>query len=203
MRGHFGIWNFDGRPADEEKLAGARTILESFVTFPIRTLRQGALAILDASGNGARIAEEMDATGIHGADRVLWSGRLDNRREIERLVADPFHPSTDEELIQKGFDRLGTELLPRIVGDWSVSIVRRTQSELVLARDFAGTRPLFYRVQGPSVAWSTILESLVLSDGSLPPFSEEFLAAWLSSFPGVTSTPYNGVFSVSPCSVVR
>ena len=49
MRGHYGIWNFDGRPADEAKLAGARTILESFVTFPLRVLRQGALAILDAS----------------------------------------------------------------------------------------------------------------------------------------------------------
>ena len=95
MRGHFGIWNFDGRPVDEVKLARARTILESFVTFPIRVLRQGALAILDASGNGARIAHEVDAAGIGGADQVLWSGRLDNRRELEGLVADPFHPATD------------------------------------------------------------------------------------------------------------
>jgi len=203
MRGHYGIWNFDGRPADEGKLAGVRTILESFVTFPIRTRKQGALAILDASGNGALIADEVDATGISGADQVLWSGRLDNRRELEGLVADPFHPATDAQLIQKGFDRLGTELLPRIVGDWSVSIVRPTRSELILAKDFAGTRPLFYRVQGSSVAWSTVLESLVLSDGSLPPFSEEFLAAWLSSFPEVTSTPYRGVFSVPPCCIVR
>ena len=203
MRGHFGIWDFDGRPIDEADLAGARTILESFVTFPLRVLRQGALAILDASGNGARIAHEVDAAGIGGADQVLWSGRLDNRRELEGLVANPFHPAADVELIQKGFDRLGTELLPRIVGDWSVSIVRRTQSELILAKDFAGTRPLFYRVQGSSVAWSTVLESLVLSDGSLPPFSEEFLAAWLSSFPEITSTPYRGVFSVPPCSIVR
>jgi asparagine synthase (glutamine-hydrolysing) len=203
MRGHFGIWNFDGRPVDEVKLRRARAILESFVTFPIRMLRQDALAFLDATGNGARVAGQVDATVGRHADLVLWNGRLDNRRELEAMFADPLYSTTDAELIQKGFDRLGTEIIPRIVGDWAVSIVRHAQLELILAKDFAGTRPLFYRVQSSSVAWSTFLEPLVVSDGSLPPFSEEFLAAWLSSFPEVTATPYRGVFAVPPGSIVR
>jgi asparagine synthase (glutamine-hydrolysing) len=203
MRGHFGIWNFDGRPVDEVKLARARAILESFATFPILMLRQGALAILDATGNGAPIAERVEATAGRHADPVLWNGRLDNRRELEAMVADPLHAATDAELIQKGFDRLGTGIIPRIVGDWAVSIVRHVQSELILAKDFAGSRPLFYRVQGSSVAWSTSLEPLVLSDGGLPPFSEEFLTTWLSSFPEASSTPYRGVFGVPPGSIVR
>lgn len=203
MKAHFGIWNFDGRPADELHLASARTILESFSTFPIRMVNRGGLAILDANGNSAHATDEVDGAGVGSADLVLWNGRLDNRRELEALAADPFHPHTDAEVIQKGFDRFGTGIFSRIVGDWTVSIVRQAQSELLLAKDFAGTRPLFYRVQGSCVAWSTILEPLVLSDGQLPPISEEFLAAWISSFPEVSSTPYRGVFSVPPCSIVR
>ena len=203
MKAHFGIWNFDGRPVDEVRLARARTILESLSTFPIRMLKRGDLAILDASGNGGRIADEVDGTVAGSADLVFWNGRLDNRRELETIVADPFHPATDAKLIQKGFDRFATGIIPRIVGDWAVSIVRQAQSELILAKDFAGTRPLFYRVQRSCVAWSSVLEPLVLSDGGLPPFSEEFLAAWISSFPQPASTPYRGVFSVPPCSIVR
>lgn len=203
MKAHFGIWNFDGRPVDELQLASARTILESFSTFPIRMVNRGGLAILDASGNSARVTDDVDGTGVGSADLVLWNGRLDNRRELEAFAADPFHPHTDAEVIQKGFDRFGTGIFPRIVGDWTVSVVRQAQSELLLAKDFAGTRPLFYRVQGSSVAWSSILEPLVLSEGQLPPISEEFLAAWISSFPEVASTPYRGVFSVPPCAIVR
>jgi asparagine synthase (glutamine-hydrolysing) len=203
VRAHFGIWNLDGRPVDEVQLARARTILESLSTFPIQMLKRGALAILDGNGNGRRIAEEVDGTRVGCDDLVLWNGRLDNRPEVEAIVADPFHSSTDAELIQKGFDRFATGIIPRIVGDWAVSIVRQAQSELILAKDFAGTRPLFYRVQGSCVAWSSVLEPLVLSDGGLPPLSEEFLAAWISSFPKAGSTPYRGVFSVPPCSIVR
>ena len=203
MRAHFGIWNFDGRPVDEVQLARARTILESLSTFPIRMLKRGDLAILDANGNGGRIADEVDGTVAGGADLVFWNGRLDNCRELETIVADPFHHATDAKLIQKGFDRLGTGIIPRIVGDWAVSIVRQAQSELILAKDFAGTRPLFYRVQGSCVAWSSFLEPLVLSEGGLLPFCEQFLAAWISSFPQPASTPYRGVFSVPPCSIVR
>ncbi len=203
MRGHFGIWNFDGRPVDEVKLGKARAILESFLTFPVRLLRQGALAILDATGNGAPIDGQVDATAGRHADLALWNGRLDNRRELEAMAADPLHAATDAELIQKGFDRLGTGFIPRIVGDWALSMVRCAQSELILAKDFAGTRPLFYHVRGSCVAWSTLLEPLVLSDISLPSFSEEFLATWLSSFPEVCSTPYRGVFGIPPGSIVR
>jgi hypothetical protein len=57
VRAHFGIWNFDGRPVDAVQLARARTLLESLSTFPIRLLKRSDLAILDASGNGGRIAD--------------------------------------------------------------------------------------------------------------------------------------------------
>lgn len=203
MKAYFGIWNFEGQPLDAERIARSRAILESLSTFPVRILRKGALAILDATGIGARLTGNCDETGADRPDLVLWNGRLDNRRELEAIVADPLHAATDTELIHKGFERFGTGILPRIVGDWAISIVRHAESSLILARDFAGTRPLFYRVQGSLVTWSSALESLVFSDDDLPPFSEEYLAAWLSSFPESSSTPYRGVFCVPPCSLVR
>jgi asparagine synthase (glutamine-hydrolysing) len=201
MRVQFGIWNFDGQPVNTAQFARTCEILESFA-IPIRVLRHGALAILDATGSGP-ILREFEELGALGTNVVLCHGRLDNRRELETMVGAAFPPATDAELIQKGFERFGTGIFPRIVGDWAVSIVRHAEFELILARDFAGTCPLFYRVQGSSVTWSSVLEPLVISDGGIPPLSEEFLASWLCSFPESDATPYRGVFSVPPCSIVR
>src|SRR5208283_2214711 len=77
----------------------------------------------------------------------------------------------------------------------------RTQS-LVLAKDFVGTRHLYYSFDEDQVTWSTVLDPLVLFSGKTFSLCEEYIAGWFSFFPAVHLTPYVGIHSVPPSSFV-
>jgi asparagine synthase (glutamine-hydrolysing) len=109
----------------------------------------------------------------------------------------------DQEIVGDAYRRHGTHAFAHIVGDWAMSVVHESEFELVLARDFLGTRSLFYEVDNHTVAWSTILEPLLLVADRSPNLSEEYLAAWLSFFPQAHLTPYRNISSVPPGSFVK
>src|SRR5215467_459440 len=190
----FGRWNFDGRPVEAKSLARVSALLEPFGAVETRKTPNRSLATVIAGARSSCLAP---------GPWVLWNGRLDNREEIAArtgMVSDSF---ADEEIVRGAYQRCGTDAFAQFVGDWAISIVDEGTCKLVLARDFAGTRPLFYERKDRSVTWSTILEPLVLLGDCLPSVSEEYLAEWLAFFPQSHRTPYRGISSVPPGSFVR
>ena len=190
----FGRWNFDGRPVEAKWLARVSALLEPFGAVETRKTPNRSLATVIAGARSSCLAP---------GPWVLWNGRLDNREEIAArtgMVSDSF---ADEEIVRGAYQRCGTHAFAQFVGDWAISIVDEGTCKLVLARDFAGTRPLFYERKDRSVTWSTILEPLVLLGDCLPSVSEEYLAEWLAFFPQSHRTPYRGISSVPPGSFVR
>ena len=90
----------------------------------------------------------------------------------------------------------------QLIGDWAIWIWNPGDCSLILAKDFAGTRHLFYSVEKESVTWCTILDPLVLFANHAFALEEEYLAGWLSFFPAPHLTPYVGIHSVPPSSFV-
>jgi asparagine synthase (glutamine-hydrolysing) len=74
---------------------------------------------------------------------------------------------------------------------------------LLLAKDFVGTRPLYYSLDERGATWSSILEPLVLFAEKALAFEEEYIAGCFSFFPAVHLTPYVGVHSVPASCFVR
>jgi asparagine synthase (glutamine-hydrolysing) len=201
MNAHFGIWNFDRKEIDHRLLARVCASLEAYAGLETEVIQEKSLAILfDASGTNARpVAVQPN----ENRPWIFWDGRLDNRQELQGLGGGVPDSAPDTDVLRGLYERRGATVFAQIVGDWAVSFVCRATQELVLAKDFVGTRPLFYRVQNSSVMWSTILGPLVLAADRLPALSEEYLAGWLSCFPESHRTPYRDIFCVPPASFVR
>lgn len=179
-----------------ELLAKVSTALELFGAVETRVTRNRSLATVTAGTRSSCQSPE-------SAPRILWNGRLDNREELAARTATVSSAFSDEEIVSAAYRRRGTDTFAQIVGDWAISIADDAKCELVLARDFAGTRPLFYQRQDRSVTWSTILEPLLQFGEHEPNLSEEYLAEWLAFFPRSHLTPYRDISSVPPGSFVR
>lgn len=138
------------------------------------------------------------------AHQVLaWDGRLDNRADLLRELAGTATASdTDVAIVAAAYTRWDLACFPKLIGDWALSIWDSAQQQLILAKDFLGTRSLFYSVDRTHAQWCTVLDPLVLFAGHRFPLNREYLAGWFGLFPAAHLTPYAGVHSVPPASYV-
>src|SRR5215467_317097 len=110
---------------------------------------------------------------------LTWDGRLDNREDLARELAGSVRSSdSDVSIVGAAFVRWGLACLPKLVGDWALSIWDSRKHELVLAKDFLGTRPLFYSVEETHTQWCSVLDPLVLLAGRPFLLNREYLAGW-------------------------
>src|SRR5271155_2522625 len=87
--------------------------------------------------------ESQLATDIH-ANMLAFDGRLDNYRELCDQLSIRAEEISDSGIVLAAYERWGQNSFSRFVGDWALALwVERDQS-LVLARDHAGTRTLYF-----------------------------------------------------------
>lgn len=194
-----GIWNFEGRRTNQVWLENAanstsrygpdgRTIVcyeeIGFLYQPFHTTVES-------------LEEHQPYVSTQG-HILLWNGRLDNRQELIReLHSDLTQDQSDVALIGGAFDRYGTACFAKLIGDWALSVWVHDRKELILARDYIGTRQLFYHLVPQQITWCTHLEALIRST---PRFSicHEYVAGYLSLYPPSHLTPYQEILSVPP-----
>src|SRR5438552_2554596 len=106
------------------------------------------------------------------------------------------------EIVGAAYDRWRSDCFSLLIGDWALSVWDPCTRSLILAKDPIGTRHLYYSFDNKRVAWSTILDPLVLLAGKTFALCEEYIAGWFSFFPAAHLTPYVGIRSVPPSSSV-
>ena len=132
---------------------------------------------------------------------VTWDGRLDNRAELAALVGKEIGDSlSDVSIVAAAYERWEIGCFARLIGDWAVSIWEPRTQSLMLARDFAGIRHLYYSFDHLHIDWSSSLEALVLFAQKPLSVSEGYIAGWLGYFPAPHLTPYAEIYSVPPSS---
>jgi asparagine synthase (glutamine-hydrolysing) len=89
-----------------------------------------------------------------------------------------------------------------LVGDWAIAIWQPKIRELILARDYAGIRQLFYHFGPFAVVWSNHLAPLALS-GDQFNLCDEYFAGYLALWPDAHLTPYKEILSVPPGAFVQ
>jgi asparagine synthase (glutamine-hydrolysing) len=205
MSVQFGKCNFDGKPVNPEDLDPVRAVLTPYGPDGERYICNDNLAIIYRAFHTTKESHRETQPHISKSGAVItWDGRLDNREElIDQLNGRVPREPTDLELVEAALECWGTEALQKWIGDWALSIWDPKDRSLTLARDFVGTRHLFYSVEKDQVTWCTILDPLVLFAGRSFKPDEEFIAGWLSFFPAPHITPYLGIHSVPPSSFVQ
>lgn len=142
-------------------------------------------------------------TSLEG-HRLDWDGRLDNRADLRTgLENQSSVDMSDGELVlqlcrQDGVSRT----LPRLIGDWALAFCGAHSKRLVLARDFAGVRPLYYHLTSNECRWSANLKELLSVINGPLSLDRRYLAGLFFLGPDPAGTPYEGVAAVPPAHTV-
>ena len=205
MSVQFGICNFDGKPIDPRALDEVRPVLAPYGRDREGYICKDNFAVLYRAFHTTKESRLEVQPHVRPSGAVItWDGRLDNREELISLLArETSFTSTDLEIVAAAYERWETDSFARLMGDWALSIWEPKTQSLLLAKDFVGTRHLYYSVESDAVNWCTILDPLVLFAGRSFEIEEEYVAGWLSFFPATHLTPYVGIHAVPPSSFVR
>jgi asparagine synthase (glutamine-hydrolysing) len=128
---------------------------------------------------------------------------LDNRAEVIHLLHKVLDMnSPDLAVVAAAYEEWNVNCFAKLIGDWALSIWDANTRSLILAKDPIGARHLYFSLDKDQVTWSTILDPLILFAGKALSLCEEYIAGWFSFFPAVHLTPYVGIHSVPPSSLV-
>jgi asparagine synthase (glutamine-hydrolysing) len=204
MSVQFGNWNFRRDSGDAAILGQARDHLAPYGPDGEGRFQDEGIDVLFFRLRETEETRHEEQPYRMSSHQVLtWDGRLDNRADLLRELAGAVTASdTDVALVAAACARWGLACFPKLIGDWALSIWDSAEQQLVLAKDFLGTRSLFYSADRTHVQWCTVLDPLVLFAGRRFPLNREYLAGWFGLFPAAHLTPYVGVHSVPPASYV-
>ena len=133
---------------------------------------------------------------------LAWDGRIDNRSElISMLRDDPDEDRTDAALVLAGYLKWGLDVLPKIIGDFALSLWDPYTRTLLLARDPIGTRPLFYFLDRDRLVWSSDLAPLIDLAGARIEIDDDYIAGYLTTAPDPELTPYTNIRAILPGNV--
>jgi len=156
----------------------------------IRGLLDGTQPIVDA------------ATGVV----AVCNGEIDNHDELRSFLADrgvTVEQETDVAVLPALYLALGDTMVERLRGAFAIAIWDPRHDRLVLARDRAGERPLFFEASESGVRFASVLSALAIA-------REEMLEPAVSALHDFVQlgvfraphTPFRGVEKVAPGEVV-
>ncbi|MCM2335318.1 MAG: asparagine synthase (glutamine-hydrolyzing) [Pseudomonas sp.] len=148
------------------------------------------------------------ATGdqpIHNPRRTVWTvfnGEIFNFVELrDALEADgaTFYTRSDTEVIVHLYDRYGDAFVEHLNGQFAIALWDGERRRLVLARDRAGIRPLYFTREGGRTWFASevkALQAVVPQTATLDPLGlAQTLTYWAPADP---DTVYAGVRSLPP-----
>jgi asparagine synthase (glutamine-hydrolysing) len=205
MSVQFGKFHFDGKPVDRRDLDQVRPVLAPYGPDGEGYICKHNLGILYRAFHTTKEAHYEIQPHVSTSGTVItWDGRLDNREQlVNELHGELPSTATDLEIVAAAYEHWRTGCFAKLIGDWALSIWDPNDCSIILAKDFIGTRHLYYSLEMEQLSWCTILAPLLLFAGHRLALEEEYIAGWLSFFPATHLTPYVGIHSVPPCSFVR
>jgi len=118
------------------------------------------LSVIDvAGGHQPMVSDDGDVV-------IVFNGEIYNFQEIrDRLEARGagFRTRCDTEVVLRAYEAYGDAFLSQLNGMFAIAIYDRRQDRLLLARDRAGIKPLFYCVRDGAIVFASELDALLRS----------------------------------------
>ena len=124
-------------------------------------------AVLGVSAHAWETASRPLALAHRGALSVVADASLFYRSELRRAIGDADDAVSDADLILRAFARWGSDCFARLEGEFACVVYNHESGDTHAARDFAGTRPLYYAQHGATFSVASRAEGL-LADPTLP-----------------------------------
>lgn len=123
------------------------------------------LSIIDLEGGHQPMSDEMQSVW------VAFNGEIYNfpelRVELEKL-GHVFRTRSDTEVIVHGYKQWGTRVLDRLNGMFGLAIWDERHRRLVLARDSAGIKLVYYKVESGTVYFGSELRAVLAALSERP-----------------------------------
>ncbi|MGQ0670857.1 MAG: asparagine synthase (glutamine-hydrolyzing) [Actinomycetota bacterium] len=157
------------------------------------------LAIIDLTEAAAQPLANED-----GTVSVAYNGEIYNFRDLRRDLESRghvFRSRSDTEVLVHAYEAFGDEFVARLDGMFAFALWDARRQRLVLARDRAGKKPLYYAWDGLRLAFASESRALRLCDWVDASVAWEVLPAFLAlGYPPWPGTFYRGIRQVPPAS---
>jgi asparagine synthase (glutamine-hydrolysing) len=160
------------------------------------SLAHARLSIIDLSEKGRQ--------PIGNEDGSLWlvsNGEIYNFLELRRELEGKhvFSSSTDTEVILHAYEEWGTDAFRRFNGMWAFCLYDVKAGRLILCRDRAGKKPLYYHHDGTRFIFASELKAIILAHDVERRVSREAIDLYFSL--GYIPSPWSvfeGISKVEP-----
>jgi len=128
-------------------------------TFGQAVLGHRRLAVIDLSTAANQPFSDPD-----GRFSMVFNGEIYNYREIRRELSAAgvaFRTQSDTEVVLESYRRWGTAFVDHLNGMFALAVWDSRDRRLVLARDRAGEKPLYYAESGHGLAFASELTALL------------------------------------------
>jgi asparagine synthase (glutamine-hydrolysing) len=155
------------------------------------------LKIIDLS-TAANQPASNERRNIH----VVLNGEIYNYRDLrERLLAagHQFSSHSDTEVLVHLYEDMGPSFVEKLDGMFAIALWDDVKQQLVLARDRAGKRPLFYYHDDNLFAFGSEIKALLAHQLVPSEMAAEFLSVYLSfGYVPCPFTFYRGIHQIDP-----
>lgn len=127
------------------------------------SLGHNRLSILDLSSHGHQPMKFENLV-------ITYNGEIYNFREIKEeliLLGYDFFSETDTEVVLKAYHAWGIKSVDKFIGMFAVVIYDTTKQELVIIRDRAGVKPLYYYIKDDEFVFASELKPIILYKNNL------------------------------------
>jgi asparagine synthase (glutamine-hydrolysing) len=168
MSGIYGIYRYDGAPADPSWLERMKAAMAYYGPHGGNCKVEGQVGMghLLLETNPEDAFEKQPVQGVLGP--VVSAARLDNRAallEAFRVSSVEAARFSDGHLVSLAFDHWGDELCSHLQGDWALAAWDARERRLLLARDACGNATLYYFEGKGFVAFASSLKALLALPG--------------------------------------
>lgn len=149
------------------------------------------LAIIDLQGG----QQPMTLTWGGETYTIVYNGELYNTQELRSVLVNCGHQFTghsDTEVLLHAYAQWAERCLDKLNGIFAFGIWEHKRQKLFLARDRMGVKPLFYKLHGDGLIFSSEIKTILAHPNVTANLDAEGIAEILLLGPG--RTPGNGVF---------
>jgi len=154
------------------------------------------LSIIDLAG-GAQPMSSHD-----GRFWIAFNGEIFNYIELRSALESEgcvFRTQSDTEVILESYRTWSSECFSRFNGQWALALWDRMRAEVVLSRDRAGIRPLYYTNVGESLLFASEVKALFCHPAVERRFDPSGIAQTFTFWcPVAPQTAYEGVHQLPP-----